>query len=421
MNRPGLAMVAVGCLLLAGCGGSQHSTGSHPTPSSSERTTTSPSPSPSRSATQSPATSSPQPVPALPVGGPVPVGFEPQSVSFVSAEVGYVLGTTASCASAPCTSLVRTSDGGRHWVGVPAPRAALNGESSGGDQAATSVSSVRFADALDGYVFGPALWVTHDGARSWHQVNPGGSVIGLATAGGKTDALVQITDVSQVVSTPVTREAFSTVTPRLPLRASGHITQTFADAVVLHPPVGFALLGATGQYPNGQAVIYAENASGRWASFPDPCYRQRNGLGLTSFAAPDAINLFTLCTGNPAASNTQKEVVLTRDGLGTALGAPPTGGDGGQIAAASSTTLVVASRSAASWLYRSTNGGRTWSTAVMFSDGGAGLSDLRFITATQGVVIHGHPAPAGTAGNVATPDQLLMTRDGGATWQSVSI
>ena len=91
-----------------------------------------------------------------------------------------------------------------------------------------------------------------------------------------------------------------------------------------------------------------------------------------------------------------------------------------QIAAASATTLVVASRSAASFLYRSTDGGRTWVAAVTFLDGGVGLTDLGFTTATQGVVIHGRPTSAGSTNNASTPDQLLMTHDSGATWQPVS-
>jgi hypothetical protein len=296
----------------------------------------------------------------------------------------------------------------------------LGNASTGLGESATTVTAARFADAMDGYVFGPALWVTHDGARSWQQVNPGGPVVGLATAGGRADAAVKLADGVKVLATPVTREAFSAVTPGV-ANPAGIPTETDPDLVVLHPPAGFASLGASGQYPNGQALIYAENASGRWAQFPDPCYQQRNrDLGFASFTAPDAINLFSLCTGHGAAGSTKKEVVLTHDGRSSAVGTPPDGGDGGQIAAASTSTLVVASRSGASWLYRSTNGGRTWSTAVMFADGGAGLSELGFTTATQGVVIHGRPTAAGDTGSVPTPDQLLMTRDAGATWQPVS-
>lgn len=49
------------------------------------------------------------------------------------------------------------------------------------------VSEVRFADLLDGWVFGPALFATHDGARTWQQVTLGGSVVALETSGDYVD------------------------------------------------------------------------------------------------------------------------------------------------------------------------------------------------------------------------------------------
>src|SRR6204780_4708777 len=55
-----------------------------------------------------------------PAGGPVPAGFAATSVTFVSEDEAFVLGT-APCAQAPCTSIVRTLDRGASWVGLPAP------------------------------------------------------------------------------------------------------------------------------------------------------------------------------------------------------------------------------------------------------------------------------------------------------------
>jgi hypothetical protein len=83
--------------------------------------------------------------PALgPAGGPVPRGFRAQSVTFVSPTMGWVLGT-APCAAAPCTSVLRTRDGGRTWSGIPAPRVRL-----GDGLPAEGASELRFADARNG-------------------------------------------------------------------------------------------------------------------------------------------------------------------------------------------------------------------------------------------------------------------------------
>jgi hypothetical protein len=47
-------------------------------------------------------------------------------LTFVSDDQGWALGT-APCSSNPCTSLVRTSDGGRSWVGIRPPVVGLVG------------------------------------------------------------------------------------------------------------------------------------------------------------------------------------------------------------------------------------------------------------------------------------------------------
>jgi hypothetical protein len=61
-----------------------------------------------------------------PAGGPVPAGFHAVDLTFVDVNDGWALGT-APCASAPCTSILRTTDGGLSWAGIPAPRAPLAG------------------------------------------------------------------------------------------------------------------------------------------------------------------------------------------------------------------------------------------------------------------------------------------------------
>ena len=62
--------------------------------------------------TAAPSVTPGQPItPAPPPGGPVPGGFTATSVTFVSAQEAFVLGT-APCPNAVCTSIVRTFDRG---------------------------------------------------------------------------------------------------------------------------------------------------------------------------------------------------------------------------------------------------------------------------------------------------------------------
>jgi len=71
-------------------------------------------------------------------------------------------------------------------VGIPAPRAELSDDQGG-------VRQVRFADADNGWAFGPDLWATHDGGAHWGRtrlpgVENGAAVSDLAAAAGAVHA-----------------------------------------------------------------------------------------------------------------------------------------------------------------------------------------------------------------------------------------
>jgi photosystem II stability/assembly factor-like uncharacterized protein len=101
------------------------------------------------------------------VAAQVSPNFEPASVSFVSASDGFVLGNTP-CAHTPCTALLVTTDGGKKWSPVAAPRVALWSGCGGAcapSQPPSDVTTVVFANASDGWVFGPSLWATTNGGH----------------------------------------------------------------------------------------------------------------------------------------------------------------------------------------------------------------------------------------------------------------
>jgi hypothetical protein len=116
----------------------------------------------------------------------VPADFQPTSVTFVGPHTGWVIGqagTPGNCATRYCTSVARTDDAGRTWTGVPAPLA-------GPPDGATGVSQLRFLDLSNGWAFGPGLFVTHTGGRTWTPVGTGGQrVTDLETVGSRVFAL----------------------------------------------------------------------------------------------------------------------------------------------------------------------------------------------------------------------------------------
>ncbi len=110
-----LAGAALVCLALAAAAcsstGTPATTTSHPTSPTTSRPTS----------TTTTTTISP------PVGGPVPTGFLPSSVTFVSTTTGFALGVTSSCPTGSCVALVRTTDGGSTWAGLASPCVRLRG------------------------------------------------------------------------------------------------------------------------------------------------------------------------------------------------------------------------------------------------------------------------------------------------------
>lgn len=118
-----------------------------------------------RSASSSSASAGPSVGPtAKALAGPVPAGFAATSVTWVSPDEAFVLGT-APCAHAPCTSVLRTLNRGATWAGLPAPAEPVGAPGQGG-----VVWGIRFATPEHGFVFGDGLWETTDGGARWSRV-----------------------------------------------------------------------------------------------------------------------------------------------------------------------------------------------------------------------------------------------------------
>jgi photosystem II stability/assembly factor-like uncharacterized protein len=135
----------------------------------------------------------------------------------------------------------------------------------------------------------------------------------------------------------------------------------------------------------------------------------------TSVAVEAPHGLALLCTGQGYTGHTDKTVYVSGN-LGATwklAGHPTSAGDGGVIAASAPGDLTIATTSAGSWLYTSADNGKTWRTVVTYPDGGMGWNDLGFTTTHDGVIIHGHPYYCDMLG------QLLLTGNGGQTWQEV--
>ncbi len=326
----------------------------------------------------------PSPPTGSPVAGPpdgsLPAGFSPVSITRISLRVGWALGTSA-CGTEVCTALARTRDAGATWHSVPLPAAVVTPSPNG-------ISRVRFANASDGWLFGPQLWATHDGGTSWHPVATlGGPMISLEAAGGRVWGLVgSAGSVSATVeAAPVGTDDWKPVGPA-----------TAAIGITLHGKVGYAVA------PDG-AIIALGSAGMEERGVPCPA------ATVAAVAAPSDTEVAVVCAADPGAGSSTKTLLLSRDGGRTwsTAGAAPRGGQTSGLAGASTHTFVVAAASGASYLYRTPDGGKTWKTVFTDTGGGAPLTDLGFTDPTHGVVVLG-----------TVPDaKLLVSSDAGATWK----
>jgi hypothetical protein len=337
--------------------------------------------------------------------------IQPESVTFISPSVGWVLGLSL-CGEARCLRLAKTIDGGVDWTWV----------------AAESLSAVplgpqwrlRFADSQDGWISGPLLFATHTAGRTWTRTafpgagTPGGAVADLETADGRVYAEIA-EGVNPGTIGPVV--LFESPTSIDSWRAVSGVTTgpsgypggiSVAQGVfwaMLHPAI------VTAQGNQVLSTLYRSLDGVTWRSEPQPC----PSATFASVAAATSGRVFIVCAGGGAAGSQEKSAYTSHNGGASyvRMADPPLAGDF-EATAASPTDVSVAAASGATIIYASFDGARTWTTTLGVGDGGLGLSDLGFTTANQGVVIQGQTAYPQSL-------QLLMTRNGGHDWNPVAV
>jgi hypothetical protein len=362
----------------------------------------------SRPASASPAI---QPASAAPRTAPVPANFQPSSATFIGVSTGWVIGqagTPGQCATQYCTSVARTDDAGKTWTGVPAP---LAGAPDGG----TGVSGIRFLNGSDGWAFGPELFSTHDGGRTWTRVATRGlRVTDLETVGARAFGLfASCTGPSlaghctsyTLYSSPASADDWTPVgAATTGLTAGGGAAG--AAALVLTGSRGY-LLGPDGRLYGGPV-----DGSAPWQQVKTvPCpagTAQASGQPAGALlAAADATDLVVVCASATGPGPAQAKTTYTSADGGIAwqnAGAGPDPGLATSVAAAPDGTVVLATTEG---LDTRPTGSPSWQAATL--DGAApagGFGYVGMTTDLQGIALPANPA----AGAV------WFTYDGGLTW-----
>jgi photosystem II stability/assembly factor-like uncharacterized protein len=371
-------------------------TPSSTTPSSTSAPTTKPVPPNGESGSQS-------------AGGPVPSGFDPLSFTAISADQYWLLGV-APCSNPVCTSIVRTTDGGAHFVGLPAPVAPI----TAGGSSTAGINTLRFADVLDGYAFatgaGGEFWDTHDGGEQWAQQNflSGRELMAFGTGGGYAFALVgscQQGTCSDIVleRSPVGSDQWAALS--VP-GVSGGIDQ-LATMAVHGTDLWFS---ATTSLTQAHQVLVAGTGSGSsFSTFTSPCF---SGLGGTIEATSSDV-LWAVCpTGMEA------QAFRSTDG-GAEWGTLNVGSlENSALLAPASDTAAVIEPSAQGQFLRTSDGGSTWQSVYPSGSGNFWWSWAGFTDSSTGSALRteSNPPAGWPFPNGPSPEQLWRSSDGGVTW-----
>jgi len=330
------------------------------------------------------------------------VPFQVRQLSFADTLHGWALGT-ASKGTNTYLILARTTDGGTTWRYLP------QSPMAGNTTAAADRWGIHFDSPEDGWIYGPAAYVTHDGGATWLQTDLMEQVVALSANGTSAWAAVQ----------------FNCAKPLCPLRlattADGqHWSVPARQPTLVGPEAQFVRVSAEigwvlswrqvlGGAPSSLAVTH--DGGDTWQTLTTPC------APATSLedrmAALDDRTIWVVCGGGPSeAGNQQKQLITSTDG-GLHWNYPPNPPEGGnlQSLALSGPTSGVTGWLAAAHgpLYVTIDRGRTWSPAdtrgVRVDLAGSGAIEVIFTDPLHGWA--------------ATSDEIFRTTDGGGHWSGV--
>jgi photosystem II stability/assembly factor-like uncharacterized protein len=270
----------------------------------------------------------------------------------------------------------------------------------------TGISALRFANASDGWAFGPELWATHDGGATWKRVAIGGlavtaTVVALETSAGVAHAVAYAAEPDfRIATTRTGADEWRLSETRVPVGA-GPV-----------PEIQLVLSGASGWVLENDRTVAAGARldAGTWKSWNPPCIDLTGPAVLAASSATDSV---AVCDVGLWSTPAGERLYTSSDGGATFASA------GGRMPISSvvavgmpdRSTIVVggSNTSGSAVLLTSADGGRTW--PLVHSAGNVSIAQLGFTTQTQGLVITTTQSGAG---------RMLMTHDGGRTWARVS-
>ncbi len=311
----------------------------------------------------------------------VAAAYQPVAVNFTSPSRGVLLGSDSS----HDVVLLGTSDAGKHWSFLPASQRAYAGTTDRADD-----PDVFFNNPDDGWLYG--YWHTSDGGASWQRAGPDGrATVAMAATAKTVYGAVPLGDGARgLYSRPTAGTRWTRI-----LEVSANITGLAADgpAVWLTSPTH----------------LWTTTGGRTWHEYPARCPGTGYHLAFVAAASPSDVAFLCTRPGGTGPAD-PKEVLTSANGGRTvhlAGSAPATGiPDSVAIPPGNPSVITIA---AGTTLYRSANGGRTWTT-LPFK--GFALESLTYSSRTDGWFTF--------ASSASSPSSTLWhTTDSGRAWHKI--
>ncbi len=368
-------------------------------------------------------------LPPIPSTVAAPSDFAPHNFSFVSTTTGFMFGSYKSgcSSSSSCSGLLRTSNTGQSWGlihshGIYDATPLLANTSASGT--GTAVSKVSFISPLTGYAFDPGLAFTIDGGANFSpllssfttdttrflDVEVAGSTTYFAAVGLNFNGVSP----NSIVIGSFSNISLTNVSPSIKIISTNSVNpQALSSevATIRAYPFGVAVEFGSGSFST--ALVAPAGSSNFSAITANPCSQVQYSLPNfppLAIAGTSPITLYALCASNPGAGSSEK-TIFSSTNMGATWsqsGSAPNGGQPVGIDAFAPSSVVVSATSGATFLYTSSDGGKTFKTAFSgFPGGSEYLYGPYFLSSSLAAVL---------SYSSGSPFSFLVSTNGGASF-----
>ncbi len=339
-----------------------------------------------------------------------PAKFKAASLTWLSATRGWLLGA-APCGKRSCTDVLATSNGGTSWRLAGSVKTPIASQATPAD---VGVDEVRFATTSVGWAYGPALFRTANGGRTWvAQPVPGHGhqVLALGHSAAANYAVVSPCKEFAACTgghltlwrtASLTGTTWTRIPARLAINSAASISASGRTVYVVSP----------GQ--PGQLLVSTDGR--HFAARPTPCNAAKD-FGLVQVSATSARHVALLCVGNAGRSEATKTVYrsVNNGRTVTSAGTTPVFGIGAELAASPSGDLLVGAWSEGTFMYANDGGKAKWTMPLGLATAD-GWNDLAFVGGQVAWAVYGPVSEL-----ASDPGQLVVTRDGGQHWKRITV